>query len=230
MKIVKHRLVEAPVGIVLEYREDPDVAKAPPLVGPELVVIHYAVAETARATAAVLDARDYVSAHVSIDGSGRVIQQVPFGTTAWHAGESLYRGRDKVSRFSIGIEIANPGPLVLRGSQYFTTYGKLWLGGVVEAWHKNDKNRAGWRYWAEYSQTEIDLAVHLCVLLRQTYPSIVDVVGHDDVSPGRKADPGPAFPMRHVLDAVFPERANPEPPSAADDEEDTRPDLPGNRS
>ena len=31
--------------------------------------------------------------------------------------------------------------------------------------------------------------------LREAYPTIQEVVGHDDISPGRKVDPGPAFPM-----------------------------------
>ena len=79
---------------------------------PEIVVIHYAVTETADATSAALKARDYVSCHVTVDSSGKVVQMVPFNRIAWHAGKSDYHGRQDVNGFAVGIEVSNPGPLV----------------------------------------------------------------------------------------------------------------------
>lgn len=38
----------------------------------------------------------------------------------------------------------------------------------------------------------------LLALLRNTYP-ILDVVGHSDIAPGRKTDPGPCFDWSRVL-------------------------------
>ncbi len=46
-----------------------------------------------------------VSAHVLIRRDGSVIQFVPFSQRAWHAGESLFRGRSRCNDFSIGIEL-----------------------------------------------------------------------------------------------------------------------------
>lgn len=222
MRIANHRLVDPAEGIRVEYREDPDAAKSGSLV-PEIVCIHYAVTSSAQATAAVLEAREYVSCHVTLDATGLIIQQVPFNKIAWHAGTSLYKGRPKVSTFALGIEISNPGPLELKGGQYYTTWGKLWTGGVVEAWHPNDTHHRGWRYWCEYTQTEIDLTIHLCELFRQNY-GIKDIVQHSDIAPGRKSDPGPAWPHQAVLDAVFPGRRYhiDEP----DHDEKTKPDPP----
>jgi N-acetylmuramoyl-L-alanine amidase len=175
-------------------------------------VIHYAVTDSARATAAVLDAREYVSCHVAIDRTGLVIQQVPFDRCAWHAGDSLYQGRPKVSRFSLGIEIANPGPLIKQGDGSFrTTYGKLWTGEVVEAWHENDTAKRGWKFWAGYTPTELDVCAHLVTLWREHY-KITNVVGHDYISPGRKSDPGPAFPMVWLRESCFPNLGKTEPP------------------
>lgn len=208
MRIEDHKLVDAPEGLRVEFRPDVDVGG--PLV-PEIAVIHYAVTETSRATAAVLDAREYVSCHVTIDSTGHVIQQVPFNRIAWHAGESSYKGRDKVSRFSLGIEISNPGPLVKVPGGFETTYGKPWRGEVVEAWHVNDTARKGWRYWAGYTQTELDLCAHICELWKQRY-RITNVLGHDEIARGRKTDPGPAFPMRWLLNTVFPNSTITEPP------------------
>lgn len=209
MRIENHKLVDGAVdGLRLEFRADTDVG--PPLV-PEVAVIHYAVTESARATAAVLDSREYVSCHVTLDRTGLVIQQVPFNRIAWHAGESSYAGREHVSRFSLGIEISNPGPLVKVAGGFQTTYGTPWTGEVVEAWHVNDTAKRGWKFWAGYTQTELDLCAHLCELWKQTY-RITNVVGHDEIAPGRKSDPGPAFPMRWLRETVFPNLGSTEPP------------------
>src|SRR3978361_375566 len=44
-----------------------------------------------------------VSAHVLIRRHGQILQYVPFGARAWHAGVSEYRGRAACNDFSIGI-------------------------------------------------------------------------------------------------------------------------------
>ena len=46
-----------------------------------------------------------VSAHLLIRRDGEVVQFVPFIERAWHAGESLFRGRRCCNDFSIGIEL-----------------------------------------------------------------------------------------------------------------------------
>jgi len=43
-----------------------------------------------------------------------------------------------------------------------------------------------------YSDSQYSRLAELLVVLRERYP-IVDVVGHVDIAPGRKTDPGPAF-------------------------------------
>src|ERR1700748_3882072 len=44
-----------------------------------------------------------VSAHVLIRRDGQIVQYVPFGARAWHAGHSEYRGRPGCNDFSLGI-------------------------------------------------------------------------------------------------------------------------------
>lgn len=46
-----------------------------------------------------------VSAHLLIRRNGDIIQFVPFGMRAWHAGASSFRGRRCCNDNSIGIEI-----------------------------------------------------------------------------------------------------------------------------
>lgn len=50
-----------------------------------------------------------VSCHYVIDTDGRVIQMVPEGYRAWHAGEGCWKGVVDINSCSIGIEIQNPG-------------------------------------------------------------------------------------------------------------------------
>jgi AmpD protein len=46
-----------------------------------------------------------VSAHALIRRDGRIVQFVPFGRRAWHAGESSWCGRERCNDYSIGIEL-----------------------------------------------------------------------------------------------------------------------------
>lgn len=46
-----------------------------------------------------------VSAHLLLRRDGSLIQFVPFGRRAWHAGLSSFRGRDCCNDYSIGIEL-----------------------------------------------------------------------------------------------------------------------------
>ncbi len=46
-----------------------------------------------------------VSAHFLIRRNGEIIQFVPCGMRAWHAGVSNWQGRERCNDFSIGIEL-----------------------------------------------------------------------------------------------------------------------------
>ncbi len=46
-----------------------------------------------------------VSAHLLIRREGEVLQFVSFADRAWHAGQSVYCGRENCNDFSIGIEL-----------------------------------------------------------------------------------------------------------------------------
>jgi len=59
-----------------------------------------------------------VSAHLLIRRDGEVLQFVPFGARAWHAGTSNYLGRDNCNDFSIGIELEGADDIAYEGVQY----------------------------------------------------------------------------------------------------------------
>jgi AmpD protein len=59
-----------------------------------------------------------VSAHFLVRRSGELLQFVPCGQRAWHAGESAWRGRSRCNDFSIGIELEGTDDLPYTGAQY----------------------------------------------------------------------------------------------------------------
>ena len=98
------------------------------------------------------------STHVLIRRDGQLVQYVPFGLRAWHAGKSEYQGRSGCNDFSIGIELEGADTTPYTDEQYRS------LAALAAA-------------------------------LLATYPSLSEaaIVGHSDIAPGRKTDPGPSF-------------------------------------
>lgn len=101
-----------------------------------------------------------VSAHFFIRRDGRIVQFVPCGKRAWHAGVSSWQGRERCNDFSIGIELEGCDELPFEPAQY--------------------------RQLAD-----------LVKVLARCYP-VRSVVGHADIAPGRKTDPGPHFDWPHL--------------------------------
>jgi AmpD protein len=63
-------------------------------------------------------AQSRVSAHALIHRDGVIVQYVPFGERAWHAGQSHYRGRPACNDFSIGIELEGAEDIPYTDVQY----------------------------------------------------------------------------------------------------------------
>ncbi len=59
-----------------------------------------------------------VSSHVLIRRTGEVVQYVPFGKRAWHAGESSFDGRTCCNDYSIGIELEGTDDTPYEAVQY----------------------------------------------------------------------------------------------------------------
>jgi AmpD protein len=59
-----------------------------------------------------------VSAHFLIRRDGEVVQFVPCGKRAWHAGTSCYAGRDRCNDFSVGIELEGTEDIAYTDPQY----------------------------------------------------------------------------------------------------------------
>lgn len=130
------------------------------------------------------------SAHIVIDRDGTVYQCRPFNRTCGHAGKSKWRGFEGLNSCSIGIELANAGdnePLAKRWTSL----------PLIEARHKNG---GPVKKWEQYPAAQLAACEAVSRALVERY-SLDDVIGHDDIAPDRKVDPGPAFPLGQLRQA-----------------------------
>ncbi|CAJ0991431.1 N-acetylmuramoyl-L-alanine amidase AmiD [Sodalis praecaptivus] len=104
----------------------------------------------------------------------RIFNLVDEKDRAWHAGLSAWAGRNNLNDTSIGIENVN-------------------LASV---------NAGKWTF-PPYPAVQVEAIIQLAQSVLQRYPDITptQVVGHSDVAPGRKFDPGAAFPWRKLYEA-----------------------------
>ncbi len=81
-----------------------------------------------------------VSAHFFIRRDGELIQFVSCGERAWHAGASLWHGRERCNDFSIGVELEGTDELPFTDAQYACLNGLI---GVLRAAYPTLQDIAG---------------------------------------------------------------------------------------
>lgn len=177
---------------------------------PDTIVLHYTAGASYTSSANWLcDKQAKASAHIVVGRQGELVQLIPFNTKAWHAGLSQWQGRTGLNSYSIGIEMANAGRLERRADGYYTSYGtKVDDREVVLAQHKHGTKPEAWE---AYTANQINSVKTLCAALIKAY-AITQIVGHDDIAPARKLDPGPAFPLHAMRNALLFSRADDEVP------------------
>lgn len=139
------------------------------------------------------------SAHVVVERDGTITQMVDFNKRAYHAGASEWKGVSNCNAFSIGIEIVNPGKLDKDGRAWFHKKTEKGFTGIKRA--KTAAHGDGW--WLDYTPEQIEAVTALCKALVARYPEIEDITTHWTVSPGRKIDTNPLFPLDALRREVF---------------------------
>ena len=138
----------------------------------QFVVLHY-TSTTLEHSLALLTHGE-VSSHYLIGAEPPTVYKlVDENLRAWHAGESEWQGRTWLNSSSIGIEIVNPG-------YRDTPTGKLWY---------------------PYTEGQVQaLIVLLKDIVKRNNIDPRNIVGHSDIAPLRKVDPGPLFPWKRLAD------------------------------
>jgi N-acetylmuramoyl-L-alanine amidase len=140
------------------------------------LVLHYTVADFKGSVKVLTEPKDEVSAHylVSDETPPVIYRLVPEDKRAWHSGPSHWRGHQMLNANSIGIEIVHPGFV-----------------------QKAD----GKREYLPFPAAQIDVLLPLVKDIVQRHGIRPErIVGHSDVLPQFKEDPGPTFPWRRLAD------------------------------
>jgi N-acetylmuramoyl-L-alanine amidase len=175
----------------------------------EAVVYHYTASRRLEGTLNWLcDPKAEVSAHFVVDRDGKIFQLAPLSERTWHAGGKTSKLFNKpfVNARTIGIEIMNVGPLALVGDRLMQADRKvpfdgpaISAGGPTTIYKHN--------LWDAYAPAQMNALVGLTEELVKIWPMLgleadKRLIGHEDVDPSRKIDPGPAFPWKVIRDAA----------------------------
>lgn len=146
------------------------------------------------------------SAHFVVERDGTITQMVETNKRAWHAGESSWKSTRYLNSCSVGIEIVNPGKM--------DATGKAWFGPAASpaelVQKATEAHGDGW--WLPYTPEQIEAVVAICRAVVAEYPDCNEILTHWEISPKRKIDTNPLFPLREVRKAVL----DPEPVDVAD--------------
>lgn len=136
--------------------------------------------------------------YLLVDGEGRLAQSDSLKHHGYHAGKSSHSGATGyVSDEYAGVELQAAGMLERRGSKYYSWFDATYPATEVVT-SQRDQNIAPGHYHA-YTRAQMMTLRKLIVWLYLNRPdvfSIDRVVGHDEVSPGRKVDPGASLLLK----------------------------------
>lgn len=129
-----------------------------------------------------------------IGPTGKLYESHPLNKWGHHAGTSSWPSLgSSVSKYLLGVEIASAGRLdSSRKSWFGKTYPESKTRTV-----KAEANRQAGTY-LKYTDEQEETLIALCLWLKRNNPEVFNfdlVLGHDEVSPGRKNDPGGALSM-----------------------------------
>ncbi len=133
----------------------------------KFIIIHYTgMKRETDAIERLCNPRSKVSSHYFIKNNGKVLNLVPDLYKAWHAGLSSWNSYKMLNKYSIGIEINNPG-------------------------HRFNYKR--------FSSNQINSLIRLIRFLKKKYKIKKNyILGHSDIAPNRKKDPGEKFPWKKL--------------------------------
>jgi N-acetyl-anhydromuramyl-L-alanine amidase AmpD len=179
---------------------------------PTMIVMHYTASGSGLSSAKFLHGphKPPSSAHFVVDRDGTVWQLSDLSRVTWHAGKSSWKDAkgkkvEHINDYGVGIEVANWG---------------FWRKEIAK--HVPDPAKAGWlkakhpnggpiQWWEPYQEKQMAVLEDLTRWLLKAFPKIHCVVGHEQIAPSRKVDPGPAFPWGRVK-ALLPKKASPAKP------------------
>ncbi len=140
----------------------------------QYIVLHYTSSDLPRSLRLLTQTE--VSSHYLLGAQPPTLYRlVDENRRAWHAGDSAWQGRTWLNASSLGIELVNEG---------------------------YEEDADGGRRWYPYPDAQIEVLIALLqeLVARHELP-LGSIIGHSDIAPQRKVDPGPLFPWRRLAEA-----------------------------
>ena len=133
----------------------------------KFIIYHYTgMKKENQAITRLINIKSKVSSHYLIKNNGEILTLVPDLYVAWHAGVSSWKNYKSINKYSIGIEISNPG-------------------------HEHS--------YKKFSKKQIKSIIKLSIYLKKKYKIKSNfILGHSDIAPDRKKDPGEKFPWKYL--------------------------------
>ena len=154
------------IDTTLNYSPNFDVKKRR-LKEIKFIIFHYTgMKKEDQAINKLINHKSKVSSHYLIKNNGKILTLVPELYVAWHAGVSSWKKYKSINKYSIGIEISNPG-------------------------HEHS--------YKKFSKKQIKSILKLSSYLIKKYKIKSNfILGHSDIAPDRKKDPGENFPWKYL--------------------------------
>ncbi|MDA7086691.1 N-acetylmuramoyl-L-alanine amidase [Pseudomonas sp. SA3-5] len=139
----------------------------------QYIVLHYTSTDLPNSLRLLTE--EEVSSHYLIgDTPPTIYRLVDENRRAWHAGDSQWQGRTWLNASTIGIELVNRG-------------------------YTDGPNG---RHWQPFAPAQVEALIALLKDIMQRHQLAPgSILGHSDVAPQRKVDPGPLFPWKRLADA-----------------------------
>ena len=133
----------------------------------KFLIFHYTgMKKESDAIKKLINFRSNVSCHYFIKKKGEILVLVPDLYISWHAGKSHWKNYKSLNKYSIGVEISNPG-------------------------HNFN--------YIKFSKNQIHCIKKLSKFLIKKYNiKPINILGHSDIAPERKKDPGEKFPWKEL--------------------------------
>ena len=133
----------------------------------KFIILHYTgMRSESKAIKKLCDPKSKVSSHYFIKNNGEILNLVPETYVAWHAGVSSWANLKSLNKYSIGIEISNPGH-----DYCYKKFSPIQIISLEKL--------------LRYLVKKYNIKKHY-------------ILGHSDIAPDRKKDPGEKFPWKFL--------------------------------
>lgn len=164
------------------------------------LVLHHTAINYAKSLKALTEPHG-VSAHYMItekndssfpDNKAEIIQLVDENKRAWQAGRSYWQGQHNLNDQSIGIELVYVSNCS-KDEEHISQFRKLNSDAVSDQIC----------FYPDFDDEQIKLLIKLVKDILKRNPEITPdrIIGHADIAPDRRVDPGPRFPWQRLYKA-----------------------------